>query len=288
MKSKLSALWILLAGCLWGSMGLFVRRFGSYRLDSMSIVFLRALFTAVLLIAVTAVYDRRLLKIKGKDLWLFAACGCVSIVFFNFCYFKAISLMSLSAAAILLYTSPIFVMLLAALFFKESITLKKIAAVAVSILGLVLVTGVLGDGSSLTAGGILCGLGAAVGYAFYSVFNRLCLNRGYHPVTITLWSFVFAAVFSLFLADIRQCHAMFTAAPSMLLYTALFAVVASILPYVLYAQGLKGIETGRAAVIASVEPVAAMLFGMAFFGEYPSASALLGILLVLAALALSQ
>lgn len=285
MSKKISPLMIIIAGCLWGSMGIFVRQLNSWGIESMSVVFIRALFTAAITFAVTAVYDRKLLKIRLRDIWIFAGTGLLSIVLFNFCYFSAISMMSLSAAAILLYTSPIFVMLMSAVIYKEKITLRKLAAVVISLLGLCLVTGVFG-GISLTPMGIVFGLLSAVGYALYSIFGRAAIDRGYGSLTTTAWSFAFAAVFSAFLADYKAIGSAIAGSAAVVPFTVLFAVVASVAPYLLYSLGLKGTEPSRAAVIASVEPVAASLFGIALFHEIPSLSSIAGIALVLAALIL--
>lgn len=286
MGKKLAPLWIALAGCLWGSMGIFVRRFNACGISSMNIVFIRSLVTAAVIFLFAAVWKPKLLKVKLKDLWILAGTGLCSFVFFNFCYFSAISEMSLSVAAILLYTSPVFVMLLSALFFRERVTARKLAAIGVSILGLCFVTGLFGSAVTVSPMGIAYGIGSAVGYALYSIFSRLALNRGYAPLTMTGWSFAFAALFSGFFCDFSLFGAMYAAQPSMLAYTLIFALVVSVAPYLLYSYGLTGTENSTAAVIASVEPVAATVFGIVLFGEYLSASAIIGIVLVLAALLL--
>lgn len=286
MVKKLSSLWILTAGILWGTMGIFVRRFNNYGIKSMSIVFIRSLLTALIIMLWLIFSDRGKLKIRMRDLWIFAGMGVISIVFFNYCYFTAISLMSLSTASILLYTSPIFVMLLSALIYKEKITLRKIAAAVLSLSGLMLVTGVL-TGGSLTAAGIAFGIGSAIGYALYSIFSRAAINRGYDPRTVTCWAFAFAALLSFFGADLPSIVGMISVKPSMIGYTVMFSIVASVAPYILYSLGLEGTETGRAGVIASAEPVAATAFGMIIYHEYPSASAILGIALVIFGLALA-
>ena len=72
----------------------------------------------------------------------------------------------------------------------------------------------------------------------------------------------------------------------MLLFPLIFALMVSVLPYVFYSYGLTGVENSIAAVIASVEPVAATIFGAVLFEEYPSLSSVIGIFLVLAALTL--
>lgn len=286
MIKKTAPLWIVLAGCLWGSMGIFVRRFNACGISSMNIVFIRAFFTTLLIFGFSALRRSRELKVRVRDLWIFAGNGLLSIVFFNFCYFSSISAMSLSVAAILLYTSPIFVMLFSALFFRERITLRKTAAIGVSILGLALVTEIFSGEASLSPIGILYGIGSAVGYALYSIFSRLALNRGYTPLAITGWSFAFAAVFSAFFCDFPLLTGLYTAQPGMILFSVIFALIVSILPYVLYAYGLTGTENSIAAVIASVEPVAAAIFGAVLYEEYPSLSSVIGIGLVLSALIL--
>ncbi|MGN0696186.1 MAG: DMT family transporter [Oscillospiraceae bacterium] len=289
MKKKidLSPLWIALAGILWGLMGIFVRRFNEYGVESMSIVFLRSLFTSAAALLFCLVTDRKSLKIKPKDIWVFIGTGLVSIVFFNYCYFTAINMMSLSAAAILLYTSPIFVTVLSAVIFKEKITPKKLIAIVLSIGGLVLVTGIIGSDTPVSGLGISYGIMSAIGYALYSIFTRSAINRGYSSFVCIGYSFLTAAVFSAFFADMNAIGEMISSSPSMIGFTLIFTVVSSIAPYFLYNLGLKGTENGKAAVIASVEPVAATLLGILLYNEIPTPSAAVGIILVFAAMVLS-
>lgn len=65
-----------------------------------------------------------------------------------------------------------------------------------------------------------------------------------------------------------------------------YTIVTTVLPYLLYTAGLSQVETGTASVLASVEPVVATVLGFVVFSETPTLEALLGILLVLAALLL--
>ncbi|MGN0553347.1 MAG: DMT family transporter [Oscillospiraceae bacterium] len=284
MSKKYSFILIILAGCLWGTLGIFVRKFSEYGITSMSVVFIRSLLTAVCVLGAGALFRSDLLKFKLKDIWIFTGMGLCSIVFFNFCYFKAVTLMSLSAAAILLYTSPVFVMLLSALFFKEKITVRKIVSVFVSLAGLVLVTGFIGDAETVTLSGFLCGIGSAAGYALYSIFNRAAINKGYSALAVTGWSFAFAALFSIPAVNISAIADMFSENKAMIGYSVLFAVCASVLPYIFYSIGLKGTENSIAAVVASAEPVAATLLGMIIYKEIPSVSAFIGIIVVIAAM----
>lgn len=283
-KSLTGTLLVIASGILWGLMGIFVRSLTTFGLSSMQIVSLRVTLAAVILAAMLAVKDRRLFCIKPKDIWCFIGTGICSIAFFSFCYFTTIKLTSLSAAAILLYTAPIMVTIMSAVLFKEKITVRKVIAALAAVSGCALVTGVFGGGFSVSGMGILTGLGAAFGYALYSIFGRYAINRGYGSMTITFWTFLFAAVGTLPLANIPDMAQKISASPTSLIVTALMAVVVTVLPYLCYTAGLDRIESGKASVIASVEPVMATVVGAVVFHEGLTLSAAAGIILVIASI----
>ena len=108
----LGSILIIIAGCFWGSMGIFVRRLAGYGFDSIQIVAIRVTLAALIFALVLFIKDRKGFKIRVKDLPLFLGLGFGSILFFTVCYFTAITMMSLSTAAILLYTSPVWIMLM--------------------------------------------------------------------------------------------------------------------------------------------------------------------------------
>ena len=108
---KFAPMFVLSAGTLWGVMGVFVRKLGTYGFSPLQIACLRILFGAVLFLLITAIFRRDLLKIQPRDVGLFLGMGLLSLLLFTVCYFTTINLASLSVAAILLYTSPIWVML---------------------------------------------------------------------------------------------------------------------------------------------------------------------------------
>jgi drug/metabolite transporter (DMT)-like permease len=275
---------IFLAGVLWGSMGLFVRKLNALGLASMDIVALRAMVTAIALFFYLFLFQRSLLKIRIRDIWCFLGTGICSIVFFNVCYFKAITLTSLSMAAVLLYTAPAIVMVLSYFLFGESMTKRKIFALVMTLCGCTLVTGVVGDWADFSALGVMAGLGAGFGYALYSIFSRYALERGYHSLTITFYTFFIAAFVSLFLCNTGQVMAVSCASGSMLAFCCAFGVLCTVVPYLLYTIGLKYVENSKASILASVEPVTASILGVCLFREHLSFSEIVGILLVLGAM----
>lgn len=282
---KYAPLFIILAGCLWGTMGLFVRKLNAMGLSSMEIVELRCIIAAVVLFPVTFFRDKKLLKIHRGNLPSLISSGIFSIVFFNFCYFSTISIMNLSAAAILLYTAPIFVMLMSLVLFREPLTGRKVLALLMAFGGCCLVSGIVSASESLSVKGILLGLGSGFGYALYSIFSRVSLNQGLHSVTITDYTFLFAALGGLFLTDFSAlAEAVANYGAAFLLFAVFYTLVTTVFPYLLYTAGLQHVETGAASVMASVEPVVATVLGFLVFSEKPTLSALAGIVLVLVAL----
>ncbi len=281
---KLAPLFVLIAGILWGMMGIYVRRFNAFQFTTIEIVAVRAVMTALLMAIALAVYKRELLKVRWKDIWCFVGTGICSIVFFNFCYFKAITLTSLSVAAVLLYTAPAIVMILSTFLFREKVTMVKMIALIATLVGCVFVTGFIGNTETITSEGILMGLGAGLGYALYSIFSRYALQRGYHSLTITFYTFLLASVGSLPLANVRMIWNACVEDSSMLGFYIVFALVSTVVPYILYTLGLTAMENSKASIIASVEPVAATVFGVMLFHEKMTSNHLIGMILVLGAI----
>lgn len=280
---KLAPFLVILAGCLWGTMGIFVRHLNAIGLEAMEIVEARAALTAAAMFAALVLFRRDLLRVNIRDLWVFAGGGIVSVILFNFCYFQTIQRASLSTAAILLYTSPVFVLLLSVPLFGEKLTKKKILCLMLAITGCALSSGLAG-GMALSPMTLLFGLGSGFGYGLYSIFSRFALQKGYHPITITAYIFLFGALGGLPLTDFGQLVRVAGADGSNLAYLGAYTLVTTIVPYISYTTGLQQVENGVAAVLACIEPVMATVFGIFFFSEMPDLSGWLGILLVLIAL----
>ena len=90
---KLAPFLVILAGCLWGTMGIFVRHLNAIGLQSMEIVEARSVLTAVGMFAALALFRRDLLKVRAKGLWIFVGGGMASVILFNYCYFQTIQLL---------------------------------------------------------------------------------------------------------------------------------------------------------------------------------------------------
>lgn len=271
---------IITAGVFWGSMGIFVRALGRYGFDSIQIVALRLTVAAIVFAALHAALERGQLWISARDIPLFLGLGLGSILFFTVCYFTAISMMPLSTAAILLYTSPIWVMLMACIFFKERLTARKLIALACAFAGCILVSGL---GGGLSARGLIVGLCSGVGYGLYSILGSVALKK-YSPLTVTAYTFLVAAIGAWAICAPGELLSLLSAAPDTPALIGLIIVtglITAVIPFAAYTSGLKSVEASRAAILATVEPMVATLFGAAIFKEALSGRAITGIALIL-------
>ncbi|MCI9169543.1 MAG: EamA family transporter [Lawsonibacter sp.] len=282
---KKAYLQIIAAAALWGCIGLFLKLLTAAGLTSMQGVALRSVVGVVFYGLFLFFTDRTALFIVPRDWYYFFGTGVCSLLFFNWCYFSAITRSSMSVAAVLLYTSPVFVTLMSALFFREKITPVKTAALAVTFAGCVLVTGLFPLGrETVSLPVLLFGLGSGFGYALYSIFGKFVLKK-YSPATVTFYTILFCALFSLPISGL-------SANPAPLGDWRAWAgalgvgVLCCALPYHLYTTGLRDAEPGRAAILATIEPFVAAGLGILLYHEAVTPWKLLGMAAILGAVIL--
>ena len=281
--SPLGDILIIIAGLFWGSMGLFVRHLNALGFTSIQVACLRLVTAGIIFSLILLIKDPKGFKIQVRDIPLFLALGLVSILFFTCCYFTAIRLMTMSTAAILLYTSPIWVMVLSVIFLKEKITSRKVIALILAFAGCILVSGF---GGKVTLPGVLAGLGSGLGYGLYSIFGTFALRK-YKPLTVTCYTFLIAGAGSVFVSDPSDLFSKIAGAgsvPAFAGFVLLTAVVTAVIPFLLYTIGLNKTTASKAAVLATVEPAAATLFGFFVMKESLGLIAVCGIVLVFAAI----
>ncbi len=287
MDKKRAYIFIIAAACLWGIIGVFITRLYALGFSTAQVVAVRAVSATFFLVVHTLFHDYRLLRIRPADSGYFIGTGVFSVALFNWCLFRAIAETSISVATILLYTAPALVTVLSRLFFRELLTPRKVTALMVTLAGCTLVAGLLpGDAPSVSPYGLLLGVAAGFFYALYSVFGKFALRK-YDALTVTVYTFLFASLASVPLAQLPSALPLFLNTQTWA-YTAGLGFFSTTLAYLLYTKGLKQIESSRASIIATIEPVIAALVSFFLFGEKLSAWQYLGMGLVIAAVILVQ
>lgn len=279
--------WILLAGTAWGSIGVFARRLLDLGLSPLDVSWLRGVVSLLGLVPLVLCRQGGWPRLAREDLKLFAAFGLVNGALYNILYFTAVDKAGVTTAVILLYTAPAFATLFARLAFAEPLSPGKAFAVALSLAGCFLVA----RGYNLTAlrlnlAGVLAGLGAGVTYGLYGIFGKKARAR-YPAETTVLYCTLFGTLFLTLLhrplALAQHAHGPAFWGPALSL-----GLWGSLVPWVAYTTGLGLVEVGRAAVVASVEPVVGVILGLVLLGERLDLLQTAGMALVLAAVVFAQ
>lgn len=276
---------VIAAGALWGIICIPTKALAAGGLGPVQITCSCMVCAAVLFCGFLAIRDPKKLRFRLRDIWMFLGTGALGVGCTSALYSYTMLQSQASVAVVLMYTSPIYVMLFGALLFHEKITPVKLAALVMCLAGCVFVTGMLGSAETITPLVLLTGLLSGLTFGLYTVFDRIALQH-YDTTTVTAYTFVFAAAAQLPLCDVGGAVRIFAAAPELILWRIGGAIFCSLLPYGLYTWGLKRLESGTAAILACVEPLVGAVAGIVLYHEDHSPTKLLGIALILAAVIL--
>jgi drug/metabolite transporter (DMT)-like permease len=262
---------VLLSAICYGSMGVFARLAYGSGMDVPSLLLLRFAVATVLLCSMLS--SGLCARPKGRSLALLVLMGAVGAGQ-AFCYFTALAHVSAGFAALLLYTYPALVALLSWLVLKQPPSGSQIACVAMSLAGTVLIIGRAGGSDVL---GIGFGLLAALAYAVYIMVGSR-LPAEVDPMGATAVITGVSALGYLSLVPVKGFHPPGTGTGALAVVG--IAVVCTVLAMVWFFAGLKRVGPVRASVLATVEPLCAVLLGAAALGETITPARALGGMLI--------
>lgn len=274
-------LMIAIAGILWGTVGLFGKIFFSYDFDPKLVVFCRLFVGFIIMFIFILFKDKKLLKFDKKGLKYTALIGFFSQALFNLLYFETIKRTTIATAVILLYTAPIFLIIMGRIFYREVLTPIKISALTLCIMGCFLtVTGGSLDTLNINSIGVLMGIGAGFTYALVTIISKAIIND-YHPFTIILYSFLFGWIFLVPFSNPLNLFYVKYSLPVVASIVGL-GLIPTVLAYIFYITGLTyGVEASKAGIICSLEIVVSVILSYLFFSEVILGVKLLGIIMAL-------
>ena len=111
------------------------------------------------------------------------------------------------------------------------------------------------------------------------------MQRDLAPISVTLYSFLFMSIISLFTLEPTNMVINVSRAPAITIPLLLgLGICTFVIPYFLYTIAMKDLEAGTASALSIVEPMAATLFSVVIFGETLNWSSIIGIVLILSAI----
>lgn len=158
-----------------------------------------------------------------------------------------------------------------------------------ALLGCFFASGVLETNETMkwTYFGIFIGFMGAFFYGLYSIFSKLAIIKNYNTLTVTLYALISIAVISLPFTDWKALsNVVVENGSGMLVFMLFHSLCTSVFPYAFFTIALGHMDAGKASILASGEPIAAMFFGIFFYHEIPTVLSVVGVLLTLTALTL--
>jgi drug/metabolite transporter (DMT)-like permease len=199
-------------------------------------------------------------------------------------YFSALHYIPASTNALLLYTFPVAVTLLAALLFRESLSFVKLAACGLAFFGTLLV--VEAQLHAAPPIGIVLGLGSAAFYSGYILYGSRLLP-GLPPVSATATIMTAAAlVWGSFAAATGQLAVAWTIPRAALIGS--FALLGTTIPVLTFILGLRLVGPSRAAILSTFEPASTVLLAVIILGELANPLQYLGGALIIASVLLLE
>lgn len=248
-------------------------------LDLYSVLFFRYLF-AIPILAIMLKIRRRDFSIGKADIAPLIILG-ILFALSSITLFSSYHHMDAGIASTILFVYPIMVALIMFFFFKEKISAKTIACIAVALLGIALLCK-SGEGAVVSIKGVLFVLGSALSYSIYIVFvNKSRINK-MATIKVTMYvltvGWIIFAIKSLISGTLTTPPAEKWWLWGNILALSIFPTVISL---ICTTEAIQYIGSTPTAILGVLEPVTAVFFGVVIFGEILTTRIVIGLILVI-------
>ena len=284
-NDRRSVLMIVASMLIFGTIGVF-RRY--IPVSSAFLAFTRGILGGLFIPVFLRLTHRRLkARLPLRTLLLLAFTG--ALIGMNWILlFEAYNYTTVAVATLCYYMQPTIVILLSPLLFHERLTGKKAACALTAITGMVLVSGVLGDGGAGTGSlrGAALGLGAAVFYSGVVIMNnKLRGIDAYLKTTVQMLSAGIVMIPYLLTTGGFGTEGITPGAAALL---AVVGIVHTGIAYVLYFGSMDGLRVQSIALLSYIDPVSALLFSALLLREPLSALNIVGAVMIIGSAAVSE
>lgn len=279
MKKINGLIYGIISSASFGLIPLFAIPAMQHGVDFMNVLSYRFLF-ATLALAIVLKIRRVSFKIEKSDLptlLLLAAFYLISSVFLLWGY----NFMPSGIATTIHFMYPVITTLVMMIFFHEKNSFWRSFSIILAICGVYALSGAESQGDTNVTG-VLIVLLSAVGYALYLVAVGQRKNKQLIGLRLTFYVFLFGTIMlvsGMLLTGNLHPVPDFTAGINLLL----LALIPTIVSNLTLIESIKYIGATQASVLGAMEPVTAVIVGIAVFGEVFSISIAIGITLIISA-----
>ncbi|HEU4851336.1 MAG TPA: DMT family transporter [Telluria sp.] len=284
---------LVAVGLLWG--GTFIAgRTLAHELPAMVVAAMRFAVAAALLLALAWRMEGGLPRLDRSQMLATAALGATGIFLYNLCFFGALAHIPAGRAALFVALNPVVTALAAAVILRERLTPRKWAGIALAFVGATIVitrgdlAGAMHDISQSLGVGELLMLGCVFAWAAYTLIGRRAL-KNLSPIAATTYAAIWGLLF-LSVGAAGQLGDVDWAAMNFKLWGSIVYLGAfgTVIGFVWYYEGVKAIGPSRASVFNNLVPVFGVLLAALLLGEAILVSMVVGGLLVVAGVTLTN
>ena len=265
-----------IAAATYGTNPLFALPLYKDGMDPDSVLFFRYLF-AIPILGMMIKGRGRSFKVERKAVAPLIVMGLL-VAFSSLALFQSYNYMEVGIASTLLFVYPIMVALIMALVFKEKLTLQTVFCILLALAGI----GLLyksSDGTTLNLTGVLLVMASALSYAIYIIGVNQSTLKTVATLPLTFYILLFGV--SLFLVRVGFGKDLYIVDKwylwGNLIALAVFPTAISFL------CTTSAVQYIGSAILGALEPVTAVFFGVAVFGEALTPRIGCGILLIILA-----
>ena len=235
---------------------------------------------AWVIVAVVMMFRKESLRVSRREFLTLSALGVLFILSSTTLY-TSFNLMPSGIASTILFTYPIMTAAIMTLVFRERLTLLTVVAIALSLVGVALLS-FNDDGTTFSLLGIMLVLISALTYALYIIV----VDKS--PLQMSSFKINFYVLFYCALGNVVYALAsgqplMLPPSPTAWFWVSWLAVVPAIMALVMMVYAAKYLGSTPTAILGALEPMTAVLIGVFVFAEPFSLRLSLGIVLILSA-----
>jgi drug/metabolite transporter (DMT)-like permease len=283
------ALAVLVGSALYGGITVGGRVFQQRGFSLLEISIMGGLFGAPMLLY--WIWRQPEWRIRRRDWGFFAAVGVMGTLLQVSQFLSIVLGVPIAVVALLLYTQPVWTVVLGRVWLGEPITAQKLAALVLGAVGIVVLLGPTGNSGNHSIVGLGAAAVAGLMLSLWVIFGRMSALRGNHPVTTTFGYLATTAIGLLLLGAVMNLGAapdpmwrldlrVFAASWALVIG---YTLLANVGPNVLVMWGMAGVEASIAGVLLLLEPLAAAALAWFLFGEAMTGNVWLGGALILGA-----
>ena len=270
---------ILLAVLCWGLLGVMSRVAMADGTPPLTVAFWRAVLAFALFTVHATITGAQ--PIRSADRPAAVLLGVAGVAVLYFAYLNAIESGGVALSSILMYSAPIWVAIGGRIFFHERVSARAAAALTLTLAGVAIVALSSGTGTvRLSPGAVGWGLLSGAMYALYFLVGRRLFSHN-ASARVMAWALGVGAATML---PFVRFQALSRSAWGGVVF---LAVVCTYAAYLAYAEGVKRLPSARAATVATLEPVIAVVAAYVVWGERLSPLGLVGAAIVIAGVLLT-